>query len=81
MDDTITVREAYIAMFAFLDDLYTRYGFDQLGGLLGGMSLLPDGSSADSAMWDDWMQCVQRSKEGTVNPCLHLSDGGIGGGV
>jgi hypothetical protein len=31
MEDAITVKQAYLAMYSFLDELYTKYEFDQLG--------------------------------------------------
>ena len=72
MDDKISVKEAYVAMFSLLEELYAKYEFDQLGGLLGSLSLLPDGSPADQAIWADWINCVQRSREGRVNVSMHI---------
>ena len=71
MDDIVSVREAYIAMFSFLEELYFKYEFEQLGGLLGSLSMLPDGSPADQAMWSDWLKCVQRSRKGCVDASMH----------
>lgn len=72
MDDKISVKEAYNAMFSFLEDLYVKYEFDQLGGLLGSMSILPDGSPADQAMWDDWIKCIQKVKGEGIASSMHL---------
>jgi hypothetical protein len=44
MDDKITIKEAYAAMYAYLEMLYDMTGSDDLGGFLGGMSLLEDGT-------------------------------------
>ncbi len=74
MDDMVNVKEAYIAMFSFLEELYSKYEFEQLGGLLGSLSMLPDGSPADQAMWNDWVKCVQRSRQGCVDASIHLND-------
>lgn len=41
MEDEVSVKQAYLAMYSFLEELYLQYGFDQMGGLLGSMSLLP----------------------------------------
>ena len=53
MDENLTHKEAYDAMYAFLAELYERFGFDQLGGVLGGMSFLEDGTTADPAIWNE----------------------------
>jgi hypothetical protein len=70
MEDMISVRQAYLAMYSFLEELYSKYEFDQLGGLLGSMSLLPDGSPADQAVWGDWLQAVEKTKIEQVNARL-----------
>lgn len=72
MADTISVKEAYVAMYAFLDELYTKYEFDQLGGLLGSMSLLPDGLPADQALWCDWLRSVEKTKAKQVDAELRI---------
>ncbi len=70
MEDEINVKQAYRAMYSFLEELYSKYEFDQLGGLLGGMSLLQDGSPADQAMWSDWLRAVEKSKAGQADASL-----------
>lgn len=72
MNEEVSVKQAYLAMYSFLEELYSRYGFDQLGGLLGGMSLLPDGTPADPAMWSDWLQCIERSKSEQIEATVLL---------
>jgi hypothetical protein len=67
MEEMISSQQAYLAMYSFLEELYSKYDFDQLGGLLGSMSLLPDGSPADQAMWSDWLRCVEKSKTKLVD--------------
>lgn len=71
-EQVISVKQAYLAMYEYLLQLYNRNGSDDLGGLLGGMSLLPDGSTADPAAWGDWMQCVRKAREGEVDALLKL---------
>jgi len=63
MEPQLTTKEAYAAMYLFLNELYEKYGFDQLGGILGGMSLLEDGSTADPGCWHDWLRMVEKSRE------------------
>ena len=76
MEDMISVKQAYLAMYSFLEELYTKYEFDQLGGLLGGMSLLPDGSPADQAMWDDWLRSIEKAKTEQVDAGLRFGTTG-----
>jgi hypothetical protein len=56
----LSTNEAYKAMVLFLDN-YWRLGgknSDELAGLLGSLAILPDGSSADPALMEDWKRCV-----------------------
>src|SRR3982751_1764260 len=55
----LTERQAYAAMYYFLDQLYQSTKSDDIGGLLGSMSLLPDGEPADSAITQEWEEAVQ----------------------
>lgn len=78
MGDMLTTRDAYAAMFAFLEEIYGRTKSDDLGALLGGMSLLEDGGTADPALWADWQAAVRTAKKHNVSLDLDLrdSDGG-----
>ncbi len=55
---------AYKTMVQFLEDRYNRLPSDELGGLLGELSLLPDGKPADSAVTADWHRAVDRVAHG-----------------
>lgn len=70
MSTDLTKKEAYNAMYAYLVKLYEITKSDDLGGLLGSMSTLPSGEIADSAVWDDWLECVEQAKKGQVNTQL-----------
>ena len=59
-DAKLTNELAYRAMFAFLDTQFERSRSGDLGVLLGGMSLLRDGTPADPALWADWEHAVDR---------------------
>jgi hypothetical protein len=74
MEDTITIKQAYAAMYSYLQALYDTTGSDDLGGLLGSMSLLADGSPADPGVWEDWMRAVEQARNGQVNLTLGLSN-------
>ena len=62
MEINLTEREAYAAMYEYLVMLYKRTRSDDLGGLLGDMSILQDGGTADPAVWIDWLQCINQVK-------------------
>ena len=70
--DQITIQQAYAAMYRYLEKLYEQTQADELGGMLGSMSLLPDGQPADPAVWSDWLQAINEAKEGQVNVRLSL---------
>lgn len=70
--DSLTVRQAYAAMYAYLETLYERTESDDLGGLLGSMSLLEDEGTADPAAWSDWLDAVQKVTGAGVNMELDL---------
>ncbi len=59
MNSDLTQKQAYFAMYLFLCELYEKAGLDQLGGILGGMSLLDDGTPADPGYWSDWLRMVE----------------------
>jgi hypothetical protein len=63
MEEKLTVLEAYKAMITFLDDYYFRFGMHELGGILGPISLMPNGKPADAAAWDDWLAAVKKVLE------------------
>jgi hypothetical protein len=70
---TLNEMDAYLATFEFLVLLYERTRSDDLGGILGSMSLLEDGMTADPSMWQDWIECVNKVKQGNVDASLRIS--------
>lgn len=58
-DDKVTVREAYLAMFEYLHCYYERGKSDEIGGMLGDLSLLQDGGSADPAAMSDFLLAME----------------------
>jgi hypothetical protein len=74
MIDSMNETEAYAAMFAFLEAVYERTESDDLGALLGGMSLLEDGGTADPSAWTEWKAAVRKVKESSVRLELGLRD-------
>jgi hypothetical protein len=58
--------QAYRAMFYFIQQQYKTLPNEHvLGQLLGGMSLLADGNTADPAYWHDWLKAIEKAKTDT----------------
>lgn len=62
----LTEIQAYSAMYAFLENWYELSKSDELGALLGSMSLLPDGQTADPAIWGDWLSAIEKAASDKV---------------
>lgn len=67
----LTEKQAYLAMFAFLDKQFSL-GCTELGALLGSMALLPDGSPADQALARDWSEAVAAAVSGRADAQFRL---------
>jgi hypothetical protein len=63
MTESLTLKQGFLAMYAFLDAFYSRTKSDDVGGLLGDMSFLVDGGTADPAAWNDWLRAVKKITE------------------
>lgn len=70
MSVTLTETEAYKAMFAYLAKVYETTKSDDLGGLLGSMCTLPSGETADPAIWEEWLKCINDVKKGNIDTAL-----------
>ena len=62
--ELLTKKEAYLAMFRFLERQYEMTSSDDIGSLLGGMQLLADGITADEGEWLEWLDAVRVVKNG-----------------
>jgi hypothetical protein len=69
-DDKMDIKEAYLAMYRFLENEYELTGSDDIGGLLGGMSFLADGSTADPSAWENWLNSIEEIKQGNYSAKL-----------
>jgi hypothetical protein len=67
----LTKEQAYLAMYSFLDKQFSL-GCEELGSILGSMSLLADGSPADSVLASDWQEAVTAALSGQVDARLTL---------
>jgi hypothetical protein len=58
MEQKLTILQAFNAMTKFLDNYYNKTLSDDLGSLLGDMSFLENGCTADPATWHDWTNTI-----------------------
>ena len=75
-DPVLSEKEAFLAMYAFLDAHYRRSPSDEIGSLLGSLSLLEDGQPADAAFLEDWRRAVENAKRGRVEASLRFKGDG-----
>ncbi len=68
----LTSKQAYLAMFSFLEAYYERGKSDEIGGMLSSMSLLEDGGTADPAIANDWNDAVSKVLNYEVDANLKL---------
>lgn len=59
----LTIEEAFKSMVLFLEGYYERTCSNDVGGLLSDMILLDDGTTADPAAWNDWINCIEKIKQ------------------
>jgi len=62
MDDKLTVREGYLAMFEYLENLYRLTGSDDLEGFLVTMELMDDSFPRDQTVRSDWLKAIEKVK-------------------
>ncbi|SUC82805.1 Uncharacterised protein [Pannonibacter phragmitetus] len=72
-DKSLTLQEAYLAMFSFLEDYYSRTKSDEIGSMLSGLCLMSDGKPMDPAYWSEWEQAVEKAVSGEVDAEMHLT--------
>jgi hypothetical protein len=73
MSKTLTSKNAYLAMFSFLEEYYMRTKSDEIGSLLSGMCLMNDGIPMDQAYWSEWERAVQKALEKQVDAGARFS--------
>jgi hypothetical protein len=57
----LDIKLAYQAMFRFLEKYYELTNADEIGALLGSMSMdvFRGAMPADPAMWEDWLAAIR----------------------
>lgn len=73
MNELLSVTDAYKAMYHFLNKTYQLTHSDDIGSLLGWMSTLDDGTTADPAIWDDWLEAVDAVTKGSIDTHLVIT--------
>ena len=68
----LTKKEAFLAMYSFLEHEHEVSKSNDIGGLLGSMSLLQDGGTADPAVMQDWENAIKKVKARKVNAFLEI---------
>lgn len=69
---SVTLKQAYLAMYAYLDELYERTKNDEIACALLDMSFVSETVTFDQASWSTWMRCVQKAKDGEVDAGVAL---------
>lgn len=72
MKDMLTTKQAYFAMYKYLEHLYEMTNSDDLAGFLGSMSTLQDGMPADPAIWEDWLEAIAEVLKGNIESDLRI---------
>lgn len=72
-EKVLTSKEAYLAMYSFLVGYYELTKADDVGSMLGGLSLMADGEPLDPAFLDDWHKAVEKARNGHVDAYMRLT--------
>lgn len=67
MSTTLNEREAYTAMYIFLDEMYRIFGSDaEIGGILGSMSFAGE-LPIDRSLWLIGLKSIEKAKNEHVD--------------
>lgn len=59
----LTEKEAFQAMFLFLEKYYHLTKAEDVGNLLGSLMIVENGKPLDIALWYDWLECLEEIKK------------------
>lgn len=71
-EQRLTSIQAFLAMYAYLSEIYERTKSNDIGLILSDLSYLSDGNSADPAVADDWARAVHKALDGQVDARMRL---------
>ncbi|MGQ7816222.1 hypothetical protein [Metapseudomonas furukawaii] len=69
-EKNLTPKQAFCAMFYFLEHEYSLTKSDDIGAMLGSMdwTIWSDGAGpADPAAWEDWLDAVRKAQKDSPN--------------
>lgn len=66
-DEPLTVMQAYLAMYDYLQLHFERFGPGEVGTILSELSFLEDDRTTDPAAWHDWLKSVEKAKGDKVD--------------
>lgn len=72
-DENVTIKEAYLAMYQFLKDIYERTQSDAVACTLTDLSLMTDGKPFDPASWGNWLEIIDKAKNNKIDARMILS--------
>lgn len=62
-DAPLSTQEAFFAMYIFLDSQNKSCSdIMEVSNVLSDCSILEDGGTADPAMWDDWLEAIEKAR-------------------
>ncbi len=69
MEIKLTTLQSFDVMYEFLDMYFLENRSGDLATILGGMGLLADGTTADTAMWGMWVEAIDNvcKKQNIIN--------------
>jgi hypothetical protein len=66
-NQALSAKQAFQAMSRFLEQYYQRVGGrGELSTVLSDIQIMADGSPADPAAWEDWLEAIQAVIEDTA---------------
>jgi hypothetical protein len=63
----LTIKEAYLSMYFFLENIYDLTKSEDIAILLGNLQLDEDDVPFDSAYWEDWLNSIHKVKSNVIN--------------
>ncbi len=70
MNGTLTMNQAYLAMFSFLENYYLQTKSDDVANILTGLSLMTDGVPLDQGFYREWLVAIEKAKANQVDAYL-----------
>jgi hypothetical protein len=69
----LSKQQAFLAMYSLLEGYWKLGGSSDIAALLGSLSLLPSGRTADPALAEDWDKAVENALLGLVDARMRLT--------